>query len=95
MVSAVLLHTVREWFYNGHKLPRTFDCFLSLYDINAYKKSLKKLIWTKKKNQLPDRGIEPATLQIFQKDQLGIGPMWFIVVQIGQKWILEPLFSEI
>ena len=21
--------------------------------------------------------------------------MWFIVVQIGQKWILEPLFSEI
>ena len=31
----------------------------------------------------------------FQKDQLGIGPMRFIVVQIGQKWILEPLFSEI
>ena len=60
-------HTVREWFYNGHKLPRTLDGFFSLYNINAYKKSLQKLIWTKKKNQLPERGIEPATLQIFQK----------------------------
>ena len=63
----MVTHTIREWFYNGHKLPRTFDCFLSLYNINAYKKSLQKLIWTKKKNQLPERGIEPATLQIFQK----------------------------
>ena len=31
----------------------------------------------------------------FQKNQLGIGPMWRIVEEMGQKWILEPLFSEI
>ena len=53
-------HTVRKWIYIGHKLPRTFDSSLSLYDINAYKKCLEKLIWTKKKNHVPHRGIEPA-----------------------------------
>ena len=31
----------------------------------------------------------------FQKNQLGIGPMWRIVEEMGQKWILEALFSEI
>jgi hypothetical protein len=31
----------------------------------------------------------------FQKNQLGIGPMWRIVVEMGQKWILLPLFSKI
>ena len=31
----------------------------------------------------------------FQKDQLGIGPVWRISEESGQKWILEPLFSEI
>ena len=31
----------------------------------------------------------------FQKDQLGIGPIWRKSEEIGQKWILEPLFSEI
>ena len=66
-LQMIFSHTVREWIYNRHKLPRTFDCFLSLYNIHAYKKSLQKLIWTKKKNQLPERGIEPATLQISQK----------------------------
>ena len=30
----------------------------------------------------------------FQKNQLGIGPMWRIVEEMGQKWILEPLFSK-
>jgi hypothetical protein len=25
----------------------------------------------------------------FQKNQLGIGPMWRIVAEIGQKWDLE------
>ena len=53
-------HTVREWIYNRHKLPRTFDSSLSIYDINAYKKCLEKLIWTKKKNHVPQGGIEPA-----------------------------------
>ena len=36
------LHTVREWIYIGHKLPRIFDSSLSIYDLNAYKKCLKK-----------------------------------------------------
>ena len=31
----------------------------------------------------------------FQKDQLGIGPIRLKSEEIGQKWILEPLFSEI
>jgi hypothetical protein len=31
----------------------------------------------------------------FQKNQLGIGQSWRKLVQMGQKWILEPLFSEI
>ena len=53
-------HTVRKWIYIGHKLPRTFDSSLSIYDINAYIKCLKKLIWTKKKNHVPQGGIEPA-----------------------------------
>ena len=57
---ACWLHTVREWIYNRHKLPRTFDSSLSIYDINAYKKCLEKLIWTKKKNHVPQGGIEPA-----------------------------------
>ena len=65
--STDMVHTDQEWIYNGHKLPRTFDCFLSLYNIYAYKKSLQKLIWTKKKNQVPERGIEPGTAQISQK----------------------------
>ena len=54
------IHTVREWIYNSHKLPITFDSSLSIYSINAYKKCLKKLIWTKKKNHVPQGGIEPA-----------------------------------
>ena len=31
----------------------------------------------------------------FQKDQLGIGPMWRIVVQIGQKLDFRAFCSEI
>ena len=31
----------------------------------------------------------------FQKDQLGIGPIRRKLEEIGQKCILEPLFSEI
>ena len=31
----------------------------------------------------------------FQKDQLGIGPIGRKWEESGQKWILEPLFSEI
>ena len=31
----------------------------------------------------------------FQKDQLDIGPVWRILEEMGQKWILEHLFSEI
>ena len=38
--EVLVVHTVQEWIYNGHKLPRTFDCFLSLYNIHAYEKSL-------------------------------------------------------
>ena len=53
-------HTVRKWIYIGHKLPGTFDSRLLIYDINAYKKCLEKLIWTKKKNHVPQRGIEPG-----------------------------------
>ena len=34
-------------------------------------------------------------MKSFQKNQFGIGPMWRIVEEMGQKWILEPLFSEI
>ena len=30
-----------------------------------------------------------------KKDQLGIGPFWRKLEESGQKWILEPLFSEI
>ena len=30
----------------------------------------------------------------FQKDQLGIGPIRRKSEEIGQKWILEPLFSK-
>ena len=55
-----IYHTVCKWIYIGHKLPRTFDSSLSIYDINAYKKCLEKLIWTKKKNCVPQGGIEPA-----------------------------------
>ena len=54
-------HTVRKWIYIGHKLPRTFDYMISIYDTNAYKKCLEKLIWTKKKNHVPHRGIEPGS----------------------------------
>ena len=36
-------------------------------DMHACKKTLKKLIWTKKKNQAPEREIEPGTAQISQK----------------------------
>ena len=53
-------HTVRKWIYIGHKLPRTFDSSLSLYDINAYKKCLEKLFWTKKNNHVPQGEIEPT-----------------------------------
>ena len=49
------IHTVRKWIYIRHKLPRTFDSSLSIYDINAYEKCLEKLIWTKKKNHVPQR----------------------------------------
>ena len=31
----------------------------------------------------------------FKKDQLGIGPVWRKSEEMCQKWILEPLFSEI
>jgi hypothetical protein len=31
----------------------------------------------------------------FQKNQLGIGPIRRNLEESGQKWILEPLFSEI
>ena len=31
----------------------------------------------------------------FQTDQLGIGPIWRNLEDIGQKWILELLLSEI
>ena len=31
----------------------------------------------------------------FQKNQLGIGPIWRKLEEIGQKWILESLLSEI
>jgi hypothetical protein len=31
----------------------------------------------------------------FQKDQLGIGPIRRKSEEMGQKWILEPLFSEV
>ena len=31
----------------------------------------------------------------FQKNQLGIGPIWRKSEESGQEWILEPLFSEI
>ena len=41
------IHTVRKSIYIGHKLPRTFDCIISIYDTNAHKKSLEKLLWTK------------------------------------------------
>ena len=58
-VSCNARHTVRKWIYIGHKLPRTFDSSLSIYDINAYKKCLEKLIWTKKKNLVPQGGTEP------------------------------------
>ena len=32
---------------------------------------------------------------VFQKNQLGIVPMWQKMEEIGKNWILEPLFSEI
>ena len=54
-----ITHTVRKWIYIRHKLPRTFGSSLSIYDINAYKKCFEKLIWTKKKNHVPQGGIEP------------------------------------
>ena len=56
-------HTVRKWIYIGHKLSRTFDSSLSIYDINAYKKCLEKLIWTKKKI-------------MFLKRVLNLRPLW-------------------
>ena len=59
-------HTVRKWIYIGHKLPRTFDSILLMYDINAYKKCLKNLFWTKKKNHVPQLGLEPTTPTITQ-----------------------------
>ena len=31
----------------------------------------------------------------FQKNQLGIGQSWRKLAEVGQKWILEPLFSKI
>ena len=31
----------------------------------------------------------------FQKDQLGIGPLWRILEEMGQNWFLEPLCSKI
>ena len=31
----------------------------------------------------------------FQKNQLGIGQFWLKLAEIGQKWILEPLYSKI
>ena len=31
----------------------------------------------------------------FQKDQHGKGPVWRILEEMGQKWILEPLCSKI
>ena len=57
-------HTVRKWIYIGHKLPRTFDSRLLIYDINAYKKCLEKLILTKKKIHVPQLGLEPTSPQI-------------------------------
>ena len=60
-------HSVQKLIVIFDKLPRTFDFFISLYDKHAYKKKFKKLIWTKKKNQVPERGIEPMTAQISQK----------------------------
>ena len=30
----------------------------------------------------------------FQKNQPGIGPIWRKSEEMGQKWILEPLFSK-
>jgi hypothetical protein len=33
-------HSVQKLIVIFNKLPITFDCFLSLYDINAYRKSL-------------------------------------------------------
>ena len=67
MNTALPPHTVQKLIVIFDKLHWTFDFFISLYDMYACKKTLKKLIWTKKKNQVPDRGIEPGTAQIAQK----------------------------
>ena len=32
---------------------------------------------------------------LFEEHQFGIGPIRVKLEEIGQKWILEPLFSEI
>ena len=34
-------------------------------------------------------------LRFFQKNQLGIGPMWRKVAEIGQKWDFIALFNEL
>ena len=61
------MHSVQKLIVIFDKLHRTFDFFISLDDMYACKKTLKKIIWTKKKNQVPERGIEPGTAQISQK----------------------------
>ena len=60
-------HSVQKLIVIFDKLYRTFDFFISLYDTHACQKTLKKLISTKKKNQVPEWGIEPGTAQISQK----------------------------
>ena len=61
-ISVNLWHTVRKWIYIGHKLPRTFESSLSIYDINAYRKCFEKLIWTKKKKSCSSTGNWTPTL---------------------------------
>ena len=66
-IQESILHSVQKLIVIFDKLHRTFDFFISLYDMQACKKTLKKLISTKKKNQVPEWGIEPGTAQISQK----------------------------
>ena len=66
-IGTYILHTVQKLRVIFNKLLNSFDSFLSLYDIHACKKILNKLISMKKKNQVPERGIEPGTAQISQK----------------------------
>ena len=78
-------------------------CFLQKAGYPIFQKSrVSKNLWikpNKAKMDLDDKLWQEKCfiwkIVFFQKDQLGIGPMWFIVVQIGQKLDFRAFCSEI